>query len=337
MVVLVVGAETAAAKYPGSNGKIAFGRLDRAIDGHRVFTASSDGRHERRLLHGAAESPIWSPDGSEILVTVSRAGVALPATLNRDGSGLRLLDGSPGLDMGCSAWSPDGTRLLCHGTSPHRPALNGLYTVRASDGGGAARLTDNPSDEADIAGDYSPDGARIAFTRQRPGPGRPEGALFVANADGTDVRQITPFGLPDHDEVPKWSPDGTEIVFGSVAEKLVVVRPDGTGLRKIPPRTRGPRGIRKLRRKLVRECRRESASKRCKATAKKRAKRRTTGIGFDPGWSPDGRRIVFSLRLRPGGRVDIYTARSDGTHPVQITDTREFETFADWGVRRRSG
>jgi hypothetical protein len=333
---LLVAAEIAAAKYPGPNGQVAFGRLDRAIDGHHVFTAEPDGTHERQLLRRDAESPFWSPDGGKILVTVFRAGAAVPATINPGGSGFRLLDSPAEMDMECSAWSPDSSRLLCQGNSHEHPELNGLYTIRASDGGDLVRLTDNPFDLADIAGDYSPDGRRIAFTRQMPGRRRPTGAVFVANADGTGLRQITRFGLPDHDEVLKWSPDGTEILFGSVPEKLVVVRPDGTRLRKITPRTRGKRGIRKLRRRLLKQCRKSGKNKECKEKARKRAKRQTTGIGFDPGWSPDGKRIVLSLRLRPGGPVDIYTARSDGTHLVQVTDAREFETFADWGTHRRS-
>ena len=335
LVGLLVAAEIAPTEYPGPRGQIAFGRLDRAIDGHHVFTADPDGTHERQLLRGDAESPFWSPGGSKILVTVFRAGAAIPATLNPDGSGFKLLDSSADMDMECSAWSPDGTRLLCQGNSREHPELNGMYTVRASDGKGLARLTDNPFDQADVAGDYSPDGAQIAFTRQRPGRTDVEGAVFVANADGTGPRQITSFGLPDHDEVPKWSPDGTGILFGSVTEKLLVVRPDGTDLRKISPRTRGRRGIRKLKRQLLEQCRRESGKhKGCKERARRAAKTRSTGIGFDPGWSPDGRRIVFSLRLRPRGPVDIYTARSDGTHLVQVTDAREFETFSDWGTHR---
>ena len=331
LLSLLVGNGDAHAEYPGPNGQIAFGRLDRAIDGHHVFTADPDGTKERQLLRGDAESPFWSPDGSRVLVTLSRADTPLrPATLNPDGSGFTLLDNPAPMDIGCSAWSPDSTRLLCQGISAKRPELNGLYTVRASDGGDLVRLTDNPFEQADIAGDYSPDGARIAFTRQRPGPRGPKGAVFVANADGTGLRQITRFGEPDHDEVPKWSPDGTEILFGSAAEKLVAVHPDGTGVREITPRTLGKEGIKKLERKLLKRCRKRGGKK-CRTKATKRANRRATGIGFDPGWSPDGKRIVFSHRFRPDGRVDVYTARSDGTHLVQITDTRVFETFSDWG------
>lgn len=331
LLSVLVGTGDAHAEYPGPNGQIAFGRLDRAIDGYHVLTADPDGTDERQLLPGDAEGPFWSPDGSRVLVTVSRSDAALrPATLSPDGSGFTLLDNPAPMDIGCSAWSPDGTRLLCQGHSEQHPDLNGIYTVSASDGGGLLRLTDNPFDEAETAGDYSPDGARIAFTRQRPGSGDPKGAVFVANADGTGLRQITPFGVPDPDEVPKWSPDGTEILFGSATEKLLAVHPDGTGVREISPRTLGKEGIKKLERKLLRRCR-NGSGKKCRTKATKRANKRATGIGFDPGWSPDGKRIVFSLRFRPRGRVDIYTARSDGTRLVQITDTRAFETFSDWG------
>ena len=101
-------------------------------------------------------------------------------------------------------------------------------------------------------------------------------------------------------------------------------------MREISPRTLGKAGIKNLERKLLKRCRKRGGKK-CRTKATKRANTRATGIGFDPGWSPDGKRIVFSHRFRPGGRVDIYTARSDGTHLVQITDTRVFETFSDWG------
>ena len=59
LLSLLVGNDDAHAEYPGSNGQIAFGRLDRAIDGHHVFTADPDGSDERQLLRGDAESPFW--------------------------------------------------------------------------------------------------------------------------------------------------------------------------------------------------------------------------------------------------------------------------------------
>jgi Tol biopolymer transport system component len=85
-------------------------------------------------------------------------------------------------------------------------------------------------------------------------------------------------------------------LFASEHGLLFVVHPDGTGVRRIPLDTGG--GF---------------------------------SFAFTPGWSPDGTRIVFSLFLRKAGRVDIYTAGSDGRGLVKVTDTPDFEDFADWG------
>jgi hypothetical protein len=47
--------------------------------------------------------------------------------------------------MGCRAWSPDATRLLCQAIRfEGDPSLNGMYTIRAADGRGLRRLTFNP-------------------------------------------------------------------------------------------------------------------------------------------------------------------------------------------------
>ncbi len=139
--------------------------------------------------------------------------------------------------------------------------------------------------------------------RAKPGAGpvpdlNQSGALFVENADGTGLHQITPYGLANsHDNgVARWSPDGREIIFASAQGALFVVHPDGTGVRRIPLDTGG-----------------------------------SFSFAFTPGWSPDGTSIVFSLFLQKTGQVDIYTATSDGKDLVNVTDTPEFEDFADWG------
>ncbi len=41
---------------------------------------------------------------------------------------------------------------------------------------------------------------------------------------------------------------------------------------------------------------------------------------------------MFSLFLRATGQWDIYTARSDGSDLVNVTDTSDFEDLADWGT-----
>lgn len=119
-------------------------------------------------------------------------------------------------------------------------------------------------------------------------------ALFTVNADGTDVTRLTPWTLGDCCTA-SWSPDGEHILFDSDGA-LFTVRPDGTELQAIAMHT---------------------------------------GAGFaytfQPGWSPDGTRIVFSMYLRRTDQVDIFTVAADGTDLQQITNTRREDGFADWG------
>jgi hypothetical protein len=301
----------AQAKVPGTNGQIVFLRYDPAIDDNHVFIANPDGTHEHQLLPQPAGLAYWSPDGSRIVLGVCCP--FRPATINADGSGFKLLE-VPELpsdaDMGCRAWSPDSTRLLCQVQrfeGDH--SLDGIYTIRSSDGGDLTRLTVNPYPPqgefggGDIPGDYSPDGSQFVFMRAKPGADpnarHQRGALFVGNADGTGLRQITPYGLPNsHDNAAEsWSPDGSEILFAGAHGSLYVVHPDGTGVRAIPLDTGG--GF---------------------------------AYAFSPGWSPDGTRMVFSLFLDKTGQEDIYTARSDGSDLIHVTDTADFEDSADWGT-----
>jgi Tol biopolymer transport system component len=54
-------------------------------------------------------------------------------------------------------------------------------------------------------------------------------------------------------------------------------------------------------------------------------------FAFIAGWSPDGKRIGFTLCVQKRQQCDIYTMQRDGTDVVQITNTPEFNEFTDWG------
>jgi len=180
----------------------------------------------------------------------------------------------------------------CEGGNDSDPTVNGIYTIRSSDGGGLTRLT-NAEGARDIPLDYSPNGTQIVFGRFDV-PSRPanaNSALFLVNIDGTGLRRITPWGFSD--DTGSWSPDGTRIAFEHFGS-LFVVHPDGTGLERIP---------------LAISYR---------------------SFAGDPVWSPDGTAIVFLLFTRTG-QEGIATANTDGSDVQLVTISPTFDHQPDWG------
>ena len=296
LVVLAGTAIPGAAKVPGANGRIVFEQADPASkDGDTfVFTANPDGSDVRRLVPSPTCCASWSPDGSRLAVAAMTDDDRITsATVNPDGSGYEVKTiPDPTLNLGCNVWSPNGNRFACEGWDEARPKRpKGLFSVRTSDFGGLVRLTKNPYGGPDTPGDYSPNGTRIAFLRGRPHRPEDQVAVFVAKSDGRHVRQLTAWARTGCCKV-SWSPNGRKILFSNGRGSLFTVKPDGTQLRKIPIHLNG----------------RFNA--------------------FIAGWSPNGKRIGFTLCRR---QCDIYTMRRDGTHVIRMTNTSEFKEFDDWG------
>jgi Tol biopolymer transport system component len=287
----------AAAKPRSTNGKIVY-TADNTVTGQeQVYTVDPDGT-DLTLLTSDTEAGQWSPDGTKISMS---GGI-----LNFDtGSFTDLSLGTlyPNLFLGCSTWSPDGTRFACEGGFID-PSLQGVYTLRTSDGGDLQQVTSDPGGD-DCAGDYSPDGKRIVFIRADD----TVFALFTVKLDGSGLRQITPSGMALNFNCGSWSPQGNEIVFSAhvpdstYRSTIWVVHSDGTGLRQIP----------------VPGCGGLSSD--------------TTSIGcFNPSWSPDGQKIVFGRQVDSQPR-DIYTVNADGSGLFRVTNTPDIEEFsADWGT-----
>jgi Tol biopolymer transport system component len=291
-------------KVFGPNGKIVFSRDDPNVGDTVTYIVNPDGSDLHILAvpsAGASESPRWSPDGSQIAML---SGPCCPATnavviVNPDTGTDRVLTmPNPAVETLCWVWSPDARRLACDGQGNDDPSLTGIYTIRASDGRGLARVTSIPGGD-DVPIDYSPNGNQIVFGRTDPnGPLEKNQALFVVNVTGSGLHRITPWGFSDDDG--GWSPDGTQIVFEHFGS-LYTVHPDGTGLVKIPLQT---------------------------------GSTTTSFSAFDAGWSPDGTKLVFSLRTRAdGGTVQegMGTANADGSDVQMITTSPTRDARGDWG------
>lgn len=153
---------------------------------------------------GLNTSASYSPDGREIVCTLSFEGNPEVYLLDARGGSPRRLTNTRGIDTS-PTWSPTGREIAFtsdRGGSPQ------VYLMDR-DGGNVRRLTyevsytDSPS--------WSPKGDRIAFvTRTSSGFD-----IYVARADGTDVRRVVSGGS---NENPRWSPDGRHILFTSNRE-----------------------------------------------------------------------------------------------------------------------
>ncbi|RHW23232.1 hypothetical protein D0Z08_30865 [Nocardioides immobilis] len=292
---------TAAATFPGSNGRIAYTKAWEVSgtpgpdERSAVFTVRPDGTGNKRLTFAReAGKPIWSPSGGRI--AYEQAGAVW--VMKSDGSAKkRLIDGR------LVGWMPTGGRILAvrdlggYATDPTWL----LYTLSTGE------TEELPIDLPLVAGieepyhDFSewtyaaqptlsPDGELLALTLWRydsgdDGYGYYHGSIFTVRLDGTELTRI-----PGYDYSwgsPSWSPDGDELVYwgseprAGCIDSVRSIYLDGT---------RGSVGI----------------SKPCGE--------------YDPDWSPNGNKIVFTASERlqianlTGTRITTVLHRTVGVY-----------------------
>jgi WD40 repeat protein len=291
----------------GPPGPIVFKRLNPATDETDIYTVNPDGSDVRLLLRGPAEGALWSPDGTEISVFCCDDGMAAHFVDVASGELRTIPQPDPTLETFCGgAWSPDGERVACEIFGVDDPNLNGLYSIRASDGGDLTRITSNPGG-SDLAGDYSPDGTRLVFVRFVE-EGAPPVGMFVINVDGSELRQLTPpdMILDEDGFAGRWSPDGSSIlvVARTAADRkaIWVVNADGGDPEPL------------------------AITPACGGAASEPGQ-----FGcYSPSWSPDGKQIVFVRS--DGSKESIYIVNADGSGIVQVTDGEDDQPH--WGTPR---
>jgi Tol biopolymer transport system component len=292
-------------KARDTNGQIVFGRDDPSVGDTVIYTINPDGSHEHQVLPVGLEFPHWSPDGSAIVAGGDGSG-GLNWIIDADTGAHRELPAPDpqNLFVPCAVPSPDFKLLACAGFGLTDPSLNGIYTVRTSDGGGLRRLTSDATFE-DAPGDYSPDGTHLVYVHGSTDLERV--GLYVLKTNGTGTRMIAPCCT----STGSWSPTGNEIVFSlrrppfDFHGTIWVVHSNGSGLHRV----RIPLSF----------CGGPTADPDARGCA-------------DPVWSPDGRKILFRLTTPGFGEGgDLYTVNADGSGLTQVTHDGDVE-FPDWGT-----
>ena len=239
---------------------------------------------------------------------------------------VRLTFGEGGPYMlGPAVWSPDARNIaydIQYGDETHS-----LTVLNASTG--AERLTIEG-----FAPAWSPDSRQIVYAVR----GASNDGIFVARVDGkTPPKRIASgnalFSLA-------WSPTGQSIAFITYPPNqpvsddgdLMLVNPDGTGLRRIQRNVGSfdwsPDGQR-IAFSSMRGDSDDVYVMRADGSNLRRLTTMTTAE-WAPLWSPDGRRLVVQHRESPDSDSDLMIMNADGTNLIFLANSVASEIAPSW-------
>ena len=223
--------------------------------------------------------------------------------MSSDGFGQTKITDAPGFKYGLD-WSADGTKLAFSSSPIGQPG--DVFEVGA-DGSGQKNLTSAPSDDGSPS--YSPASAnRFAFASNRTDD-QHDVYLTTLGPDGqtTELTRLTT--NPASDGSPAISPDGSRIAFVS----------DRDGDEDIYVMKLAPEGPRNVPVRLTKNTRPDPNGP-------------PYMHDFDPDWSPDGQKIVFTSDR--SGNMEIWRMKASPegkkNRPVNLSKSPAYDHAPTW-------
>lgn len=281
---------------------------------------------------GGAERPKRPRPASQIAFASDRSGDWEIYVSDLDGSNLRQVTNSPGIDREPN-WSPDGNQIVFVKLASQTDYTGDIYIINA-DGAGMRKLTSGGEPS------WSPDGQRIAYFSTQFEPLSPSvmGSVWIINSDGSGNRLLGK-DLGD----PTWMPDGQTMFAGGISSEnptinVYRVRSDGTAQTRLtndggfacsPSAAPDGSGV-----AFVNLGGTESFHISIMRPDGSDQRAITRGPAWDsfPSWSADARRIVFSrdsdadphwsLPFIGGGPLpsSLWIVNADGSGLTQLTN-----------------
>lgn len=303
--------------------------------GFDIFTMDIDGTNQVNLTNNGQFNiqPSFSPDGGKIAFMSTRDGNNDIFIMNSDGSTPVNLTASSNSANFDPAFSADGSKIVFRSD---RDGNNEIYVMNA-DGTNQTRLTFTPNvlEEQPM---FSPDGSKITYNTQQDASSE----IWVMNANGSSQTQLTSNAVLERH--PSFSPDGTRIAFTSARDgnnEIYVMNANGSnptrltnatgsdygamwGLVAPPPSPGIPKvAFASQRGGSVWQVYTMNADGSGQTPL-------TSGVdnNYDPVWSPDGTKIVFTSER--DGDPEIFVMKADGSSQTQLTFNNVVDDLPAW-------